>query len=474
MKSLASKVVNSVKKVILPVIVTGSLLYSGCATSHNAQKPNYPKDHNYGATIQSDTIRVNGALERKVTHGSGKYFQNIPLTVEGKKAKELTIEDMFGEELGLASSYFNTAMFDWDAYSKKPLKLSADQDNTFYWTLAKDKDGNQITMVPLEMTGDLGIFAEILCNQQAAKADGITDKNPNYIRTEHTQDILSKPLQTITLKRIINGKEVEHDFYFPLIASKNRDSTEMEHYLIPVIEDYTRLRALPAEGNTRKRQLAIISPWVYKAGLDKEKELVITETEGSATDAFAEDIKLPETKTEKIDSTAAKENNWYVMFGVNGSNKSIAGQLGFQYGPVAVVGSVGKGFDETIMDVQTDPLSHGIYTLMNEENTNVTNTAIRAELHPFHKRKVSPYTGFEVNNSNYSVRKQIDIMKDIANSDDEQLSSKTSSRIDSKVSYSIPVGVNFRTGERSQIGAEINYNLTTEDISGGFRYTREF
>lgn len=331
----AKKAWNKTKPIILPV-VAGVGLY--LATSQDISGQSKDKNvysyenHNKGATIEKDKIRVKDGkdLEIKMIKGRGEYFQNTPLTIKGfptnpKKISNADLANTFKDTLNLISFYKETAQYDLDAYTKKFLTVSSDKPHR--WVKAKDANGNYLNVIPLSLkinpkTGKPEIYAEILCDGQIRKRDGVTDKDASYITKENLEDILKKltdNLSTLNLNRTINRQKIKTNFYFP-------SATDSTVYLIPNIEDYTKLRILPATKNekgvtSRIRQVAIVSPiGVYEKvrtnGEVSIDNVPISKTSGTADKVYHESLDMDEP--EKADSITTAKGKIRSTIGING------------------------------------------------------------------------------------------------------------------------------------------------------------
>jgi len=352
-KEGAKQVWNAGKKVILPV-AAGTLLYFATTQDGNAQNRDNQKNvysyenHNKGATIEKDKIRVKDGkdLEVKMLQGRGQYFQNLPLTIKGfpKNTKKISIEDVantFDDTLGLVSFYRNTAQYDLDAYTKGFLEISSKEP--YQWVRAKDGEGNDLNVIPLSLkinpkTGKPEIYAEILCDNQLNKKNGVTDKNASYIAKENLEDILKQltdNLSTLNLNRKINGQTIKTNFYFPSAS----DSTV---YLIPNIKENTKLRILPATKNnngiiSRIRQVAIVSPLGVYEQVRTNGEVSIgnvptSSVSGTVVNAYADkNVISSQSKSKKItpDSTKTKRDLALIVSG-EGSSEFVGGRFGFR------------------------------------------------------------------------------------------------------------------------------------------------
>ena len=488
MKNLVNKFKEGVrqvgKKAILPLATT-AILPAAAIQNVDAQENIYSyENHNKGATIEKDKIRVEDGqyLEVKMINGRGEYFQNIPSTIEGfpKNSKKISDEDMaltFGDTLQLVSFYKETAQYDLDAYSKQFLEVSSDE--SYQWVRAKDAEGNDINVIPLSLeinpkTGKPKIFAEILCNEQDMKKKG-TNKNESYISREPLEEILKQltdNLSTMNLNRTINGQLITSNFYFPA-------ATESTEYLIPNVQGNTKLRILPATKNedgttSRIRQVAIVSPLGVYEKVKTDGEVIIgnvpiSSVSGTADGAYAESIQTG-TQEEKEASTPKAKKDLYLIFGANANDKFVEGQAGIQYGGLALVANAGKGVNEIVTNVQTDPSTiTGRYALMNEENTDVNVKGIAAEIHPFHKSNISPFVGVGLNKWDYTKNKSIKMF----GRSGQQLGSDSESKTNSENSYKANAGVNIKAGKNSKLGVQVNYDSKAK-LSGGVRYSRKF
>ena len=474
------------KKVILPLaFVAGSYMATSqdvSGQSKNNQKNVYSyENHNKGATIEKDKIRVKDGkdLEVKMLQGKGEYFQNLPLTSENfpKNPKKISNEDIaktFGDTLGLISFYKNTAQYDLDAYTKGFLEVSSKEP--YQWVKAKDAEGNYLNVIPLSLkinpkTGKPEIYAEILCDEQMLKRDGITDKNASYIAKENLEEILKQltnNLSTLNLNRRINEQTIRTNYYFPAAS----DSTV---YLIPNIEGNTKFRILPATKNkngtlSRIRQVAIVSPLGVYEKTKTNGEVIInsvptSSVSGTAVDAYAEPIQVGEPQ-DSTKTKTPKEMALYGILGANANNKFIEGQLGIQYGPVALVGNYGKGKDERVKEITTPASpSTGRYGYGIEDNLDVKLIGLAAELHPLHNKKVSPFIAGGINKWDYTT----EISEEIRDANNNVVKQNKNSATNSEISYKGSAGLNFNL-KNSKVGLQAGYDNKAKFFAGA-RYS---
>lgn len=419
-KSLTGKIKNfgkTVGKTVLPVAFTAAG-YLASQQNADAQHTSYQKEvysyqnHNRGATIQKDNTGK-GILELKIFQGVGSYFQNMLMEFDDfpRKMKNVDNEDIantFTDTLGLISFYKSSAEIDVDAYSKNIVTVSSNKPNI--WVKAKDASGRYITIVPLSnkinpKTKKPEVYAEILCDEQTLESLGITDKKANLIVEQNLENILApvaENLSTINLNRKINKKLIKTGFYFP-------SQTDSTVYLIPIVEGYTKLRILPAvkdkKGNfLRTRQVAIVSPLgVYeqkRIGGRVSGKISIDNFNGTAEKPYAE--SNPTATQEKTPVAKTTEINKSLILGVEGNEKFIAGEAGFQYGPVALVANVGKGKDENILEINQQSTVSNKILYGKKDHANVWVKGAQLEGHLFDNQFVSPFAFVGLNNWSYN------------------------------------------------------------------------
>ncbi len=488
--SLVNKVKEGAKQIgkkALPYIIAGAGVIGLSTLDVDAQENVYSYDnHNTGATIEKDQIRVEDGkyLEVKMLNGRGEYFQNIPLEVEDfpnnpKKITNADIANTFKDTLNVISFSRKSAQYDLDAFTKGFLEVSSKEAHN--WTRARDENGDYLNVIPLSLkknpkTGKPEIFAEILCDKQLNKKNGMGE-NASYIAKENLEEILKQltsNLNTLNLNRVINDQLLKTNLYFP-------SATDSTVYLIPNIEGYTKLRILSATENengvvSRARQVAIVSPLgVYEKSqgdLDAHIDNVPTSSvSGTAETGYHdEDIQTKEKvqKSVETDSTKTKRN-LYLIAGVNANDKFVEGQFGIQFGPVALVGNYGQGKDETVKDFQTAPFPDGTSAYGKMDNKNIKILGASFELHPLHKRKVSPFVGAGINKWDY-ITEVVEQMRDANNN---VMVENTNSKTVSENSYKGYTGLNFKIGEKSQLGVQAGFD-TKAKFNAGVRFTRKF
>ena len=457
-------------------ILGGSLVF-GAAQKADAQQIYSYNNHNKGAVIEKDKIRVkNGEdLEVKMLQGRGQYFQNIPLFIEDfpKNPKNILPEDLdntFQDTLGLVSFYRNTAQYDLDAYTKGFLKVSSKEP--YIWVRAKDKSGKDLNVIPLSLkinpkTGKPEIYSEVLCDNQLNKKNGITDKNASYIARENLEEILKQltnNLHTIDLNRNINGQKIRTNFYFPAAS----DSTV---YLIPNIAEYTKLRILPARKNkngvtSRIRQVAIVSPLGVYEQVRTKGEVNISNV---PTSSISGTVVNPYHESFRKEKKEIKQNSAksYFILGANANQTFAEGNLGIQYGPIALVGNYGQAKDEVILQGTTSPSPvTGRYAKIKEWNDNIKLIGISTELHAFSNKNISPFVGGGVEKWDYTKNKAI---KTFGKSG-QPLGSTSESKLNSENSWRTYGGFNFKAGKNSKLGVQAGYSQK-QKFFAGVRYS---
>ena len=365
-KQVGKKGLDTGKRYALPIIASGIVSYAATQNANAQEESNVfsYENQNTGASIEKDKIRVKDGkdLEIKMIKGRGEYFQNTPLTIKGfptnpKKISNADLANTFKDTLNLVSFYKETAQYDLDAYTKGFLEVSSKEP--YQWIKAKDANGNYLNVIPLSLkinpkTGKPEIYAEILCDSQLNKKNGVTDKNASYIAKENLENILKQltdNLSTLNLNRKINGQTIKTNFYFPSAS----DSTV---YFIPNIEDYTKLRILPATKDekgvtSRIRQVAIVSPiGVYeKVRIDGEVSIdnvSISKISGTAVDGYADESITSNQKTSEEKQDSTKKKNLYLFVSGEGSigPEHVAGGGGIAGDHFKLKFNYGQGFDK--------------------------------------------------------------------------------------------------------------------------------
>jgi len=489
-KQVGKKVLDTGKRYALPIIASGIVSYAATQNANAQEESNVfsYENQNTGASIEKDKIRVKDGkdLEIKMIKGRGEYFQNIPLTIKGfptnpKKISNADLANTFKDTLNLVSFYKETAQYDLDAYTKGFLEVSSKEP--YQWVKAKDANGNHLNVIPLSLkrnlkTGKPEIYAEILCDSQLNKKNGITDKNTSYIAKENLENILKQltdNLSTLNLNRKINGQTIKTNFYFPSAS----DSTV---YFIPNIEDYTKLRILPATKDekgvtSRIRQVAIVSPiGVYeKVRIDGEVSIdnvSISKISGTAVDGYADESITSNQKTSEEKQDSTKKKNLYLIFGANASPdfKFVEGQFGVQYGPIALVANYGLGKDERVKEITTATSPNtGRYGYGTEDNTNLKVLGLSAELHGFSNRKISPFIGGGINKWDYTT----EISEQIKNTNGDVLKTIFNSKANSELSYKAIAGLNVKLGKNLKLGLQAGYDTKTK-LNAGARCSLKF
>jgi hypothetical protein len=192
---------------------------------------------------------------------------------------------------------------------------------------------------------------------------------------------------------------------------------------------------------------------------------------------------------EEIQDQIKKENkksNFHLIFGANASPEFlegekpelIGGELGLQYGPLALVGSYGVAEDFQTKDIQRE-MSQGRIFYSEEFRTDAVKKGLGLETHLFSNRIISPFVGVGVNQFDYNLEG----LEKLNNSNGDLIKSNSYEDKFSEKNYFLNGGVDFKIGEKSKLGVNVKYDLGKEDFEnknfekgkfyGGVRFTRK-
>ena len=437
---------NSLIKKLGIGVLTASALLGINSQNANAQKRKFPENNDHGAKFYQYKEDSNWSLEEKV-------FYNNETGKQERFYMNHIDADKYQGDLDFAALDFNKTIPKMNLQTKEISELTSKEGMYVYFPekLANGQLANSIKVTNSHIAG--------WCENQIRAKAGV-QKGVNYISIDDIKNLFPEQ------GRLRLGNE--EDFIVLTVPKDLQKKGKTNHYLIPVDNKHE----VGFDPETKK---IILYGSIYRGVLENAPATFKAESSIGSDLGRDESYKEPaqNEKKSKAKKSNAKKGAAYLIFGANtnfGENindKFWEGNLGIQYGPVALVGSYGQAKDERIKEITT-PASQitGRYGFGTEDNVNTKVFGLGAELHLFSNKKVSPFIGGGINNWNYTteVREQLlDANKNI-------IKSNFNSKAKSELSYKGIAGLNFKAGEKSKLGIQAGYDTKAKGFAG-FRYS---
>ena len=193
-------------------------------------------------------------------------------------------------------------------------------------------------------------------------------------------------------------------------------------------------------------------------------------------------------KANKESRKQDRKKDFYLIAGINSfamplegnETRQLNGELGIQYGPIALVGSYGTMKDAQISDIEME-MNQGRIFYGEDFRTNAKKRGLTLEAHFFDEKNVSPFVGLGLNKFTYDLESK----ERTNNSQGILIESKNFNEKISEKNYNMNAGVDFKIGEKSKLGFNVQYelekdlakdfknNLDKGNFYGGVRFTRK-
>jgi len=427
-------------KVILPVVfTTAGIFYSQNA---DAQIRSEYKDHNKGAKFKEYASKSEDLLEEKV------FYNNVTKQNERFYLQHID-KKMYENDLDITSLPFYNTMPLMNFKSGNVSHLVS--DTAFAYFPIKERS----LELPNTHVGDR-------CDDQIRDIAGV-GKGVNFISTSYAKDYF-KSLSKDMVLELKDGRA----YLVVTLPKEKQIKGKTNHLLIPFDEEH-KWGVDPKTKNL----------WVF--GDIYEGRVITDKSTGQASrvvvdgntglvaklgekDSFADAIQEVEKEKEKIaekDSLANKKN-LYLILGAEGNKNFLGGDLGVQYGPLALVGNMGAGLGpKEVLNITTEasPIT-GRYGTGTKVESDINVKGLALELHPLHNKKVSPFIGGGLNNWNYTTLST----EQIRAPNGDILKENTNSARNSENSWKAYGGVNF--GKNSKVGVSAGWDSKSKGFAG--------
>jgi len=463
-----------VKKLGIGVTATGIVLGANSLDAGAQNKSDYKKIDK-GAEFTQYKAMSDDIIEEKAIYNPAKnederfYIQHLDFKERKRYDEDLDIAAMPSEEakahpmMGLESSDADYILTD-EMYHFLPIE---DMNRVVIeGTHVKNMCDNQAILIANGIDPTNMENAEV--NKKAKELRG-----DNYIFTSSVKDYM----ESFTGNKILelgNGEK-----YVVLPLPEDQQVEGKTNFILMEMNDKNHWSYEKDEKDEKNLNIVMYGKY-FRGNLEKEEDgtpassvidtksgLVARLTKNDSTNNIDNAQKtIDKNRKNKGD----KKGNLYLIFGANGNDKFIEGQLGVQKGAIALVANYGLGKDERVKEITTATSPNtGRYGYGTEDNTNLKVLGVSAELHGFSNRKISPFIGGGINKWDYTT----EISEQIKNTNGNVLKTIFNSKANSELSYKGKAGINFKIGEKSKLGVQAGYD-TKAEFSGGVRFTRKF
>ncbi len=412
---------NLLQKLGVGLVGAGMISALNSTPAHSQEL--YPKDSDHGAKFFLDKGHSNYSLEEKVIFGKRFYFHYR--------------ENARPDELDIAALDIHDVEIILNADTKKPEELKANKEYIF--KKIKSSNGEYFSKLKLPTSGENKVRIAGWCDVQMKK--GFSPDNPGYTTTKSINDLVPG----LRVFKLGDGRE----FYYPHVSeAQTGKEGETDFYLIPkenaqLVLDY------------KDKSVSIVGD-IYRGILSASK------IEAANGKAGLSNLK---TKSTQGQNKTSGKGTFYLILGANANLAFGEGDLGFQYGPVAFVGNLGKAGDEDVASLETSPSSTGRYGTGNKKNTNILLIGISGELHPFYNKKVSPFIGGGLEH----WTSNINVDEDIRDANNNIIAQNVQSKPNKEDSWRAYGGLNFKTN-KSKFGIQAGYS-SKQKFFAGVRYS---
>lgn len=427
------------------LLATGIMLASNNVDAYAQNKNDY-KYHDKGAKFKEYSSKSNDLLEEKV------FYNAVTKKDERFYVQHLdkNLKDKYKDDLNIAALPFYSTM---PMINSKTGNMSCLVSDTMYLFFPIKEES-------LELKNS---HVPDRCDDQIKDIAGV-EKGVNYISTSYVKDYFKKLSKDMVLE-LGSGES-----YLILTLPKEQQVNGKTNQLYIPLDDEHQWGV-----NPRTKKLWVFGKMyrgLVETGADKNKASSAM-TSGSTglvsklgeKDSFSEAVKeagKKEAKKESKDSTSKSAKPYIILGGDAGKDfLFFEGELGVQYGPLALIANYGKAKDETILDGQTNPsLITGRYADVKEWNQGIKLMGISGEIHPFYNSKISPFIGGGINNWNYTKNKSITMF----GRNGQPLDSDSESKANSENSWKAYGGMNF--GKNSKFGVIAGYDSKSKEFVG--------
>lgn len=447
-KSPLNDKIKSVKNTLAGLAMTGLGLIVA-SQDVDAQKTKFPENQDHGAAFYKGKTNSVYSLEEKV-------FYNAITGKEERFYMQYVDKNKYANDLDIVALDFYKTIPKMNLQTGKVGELRS-EDGSYYFTPEKLADGKEANSIVIE---DLHIAD--WCDDQIRERAGV-EKGINYISITDMEKLLPEQ------ERLRLGDN--RKFIVLTVPKELQTKGKTNYYLVPVDAEHE------IGFNPVTKKLTLYGK-VYRGNLDETPVKVDTKT-GVASPIgtnLNRDESFQESKSDSAEVKQPKEKKpsklSLIVGGEGDGNAFWTGELGVQYGPIAIVGDMGKGANEYFAkDITTtaSPIT-GRYGHGRTDITDVKVKGAKAEVHILNDKAISPFAAFGLNNYNYNVKDTEEILDANGNIVKQNVNTRT----DSENSMQGVVGTNIRLGKngKTKLRVEAGYDTKAKFFGGaGFSFS---